>query len=54
MQSLFDSKNRDIQQIVNMLTDARGINESSYSNESEIANTKQFIQENMYNHYVQA
>ena len=52
MQSLFDSKNRDIQQIVNMLTDtSRGINESSYSNESEIANTKQFIQESMYNHF---
>ena len=55
MLSLFDSKNRDIQSIVETLTDStRGITNESCTSDREIQNTKDFIQETMYNHYMDA
>ena len=55
MLSLFDSKNRDIQSIVSALTDTtRGITNESCNGDREIQNTKEFIQETMYSHYMNA
>lgn len=55
MLSLFDSKNRDIQALVKELTESTsGITNESVIGEHEIANTKDFIQETTYNHYMSA